>query len=287
MKIFRGFLFPFSIHVYTIKSRGLILMKTVVITGSSRGIGYHLADQFLQNHYQVVLSGRSFNALSLARINLLEKNPDARIHTVPCDVGNYEQIENLWNQSINQFGQVDIWINNAGQAHPQASSWEQHQSIMESVINVNILGVIFGSKVAMQGMLHQGFGAIYNMEGLGSDGRTVNGLSIYGTSKAAVRYFSKNLITEAALTNVRVGTLSPGMVMTDLIRKQYTDQPEQWQQAKRIFNILADKPETIAEWMVPKIIANEKNGAHIAWLTQGKVMWRFISSLWHKRNITE
>ena len=262
-------------------------MKTVVITGSSRGIGYHLAGQFLQNNFQVVLSGRSFNALSLARINLLEKYPDARIHTVPCDVANYYQVENLWNQSTNQFGQIDIWINNAGQAHPQANSWEQHQSIMESIVNANILGVMYGCKVAMRGMLQQGFGAIYNMEGLGSDGRMVEGLSIYGTSKAAIRYFSKNLIKEAAQTNVLIGTLSPGMVMTDLIRRQYTDQPEQWQQAKRIFNILADKPETIADWMVPKIIANKKNGAHIAWLTQGKVIWRFISSVWHKRNITD
>ena len=262
-------------------------MKTVVITGSSRGIGYHLAGHFLQNHYQVVLSGRSFNALSLARINLLEKYPDARIHTVPCDVANYEQVENLWYQSVNQFGQIDIWINNAGQAHPQANSWEQHQSIMESTINTNILGVMYGCKVAMKGMLHQGFGTIYNMEGLGSNGRMVEGLSIYGTSKAAIWYFSRNLIKEAAQTNIKVGTLSPGMVMTDLIRKQYIDRPEQWQQAKRIFNILADKPETIANWMVPKIIANNKNGAHIAWLTQWKVMGRFIRSLWHKRNITD
>jgi short-subunit dehydrogenase len=262
-------------------------MKTVVITGSSRGIGFNLAEQFIKNHYQVVLSGRSFNALSLARIKLLDKYPDARIHTVPCDVSNYEQVENLWKQSINQFGQIDIWINNAGQAHSQAPGWEHHQSIMESVVNTNILGVMFGSKVAMQGMIGQGFGSIYNMEGLGSDGRMVDGLSIYGTSKAAVRYFTRSLIKEAANTPVIVGTLSPGMVMTDLIRKQYKDQPEQWEQAKRIFNILADKPHTIAAWMVPQIIENKINGIRIAWLTQRKVLWRFISSLWHKRDVAE
>ena len=115
----------------------------------------------------------------------------------------------------------------------------------------------------------------------------LSGLSIYGSTKASVRYFSHSLIKEAAKTSVNVGTLSPGMVMTDLIRNQYTDQPEQWQQAKRIFNILADKPETIAEWMVPQIISNQKNGAHIAWLSQWKVIWRFISSLWKKRNIAD
>ena len=262
-------------------------MKTVVITGSSRGIGYHLAEQFVQNHYQVVLSGRSFNALSLARINLLEEHPDARILTVPCDVSYYEQVENLWSQSVEHFEQVDIWINNAGQAHPQSNSWEQHQNTMENIVRSNILGVMYGSKIAMRGMLKQGFGAIYNMEGLGSDGRMVNGLSIYGTSKAAVRYFTRSMIKEAAQTTIRVGTLSPGMVMTDLIIKQYADQPEQWERAKRIFNILADKPQTVAAWMVPKIIANKKNGAQIAWLTQGKVMWRFISSIWRKRNITD
>jgi short-subunit dehydrogenase len=262
-------------------------MKTVVITGSSRGIGFNLADQFLLHQYQVVLSGRSFNTLSIARINLLNKYPDARILTIPCDISNYEQVESLWDQTISQFGQVDIWINNAGQAHPQANSWELHHSVMENIVHTNLLGVMYGSKIAMQGMIKQGFGAIYNMEGLGSDGRKVDGLSIYGSSKSAVRYFTHSLIEEAKSSPVIVGTLSPGMVMTDLIRKQYSDQPQQWQQAKRIFNILADKPETITQWMVPKIIINQKNGAHIAWLTQWKVIWRFISSLWHKRNIAE
>ncbi|MBI9049885.1 MAG: SDR family oxidoreductase [Anaerolineaceae bacterium] len=262
-------------------------MKTIVITGSSRGIGYHLADQFLANQCQVVLSGRSVNSLSAAQINLVDKHPNTQLITVPCDVSEYDQIENLWLKAVEQFGKVDIWINNAGQAHSQAKSWEQPQSTMLNIVQSNVLGVMYGCKIAMQGMLRQGYGAIYNMEGLGSDGRIVEGLSIYGSSKSAVRYFSRCLVKDSAHTSIIVGTLSPGMVMTDLIRKQYAQDPVGWQKAKPIFNILADTPQTVAGWLAPHILNNKKNGAHIAWLPQWKALWRFISTPFIKRNVTD
>jgi len=262
-------------------------MKTIVITGSSRGIGYHLASAFLEQHCQVVLSGRFADTLEQAASQLRIIYPAGQLQTVVCDVSEFEQVNQLWKTAIAHFGKIDIWINNAGQGHHQSKSWDLETDLVNSIVQTNILGVMIGSKVAMQGMLEQGFGAIYNMEGLGSDGRTVNGLAIYGTTKAALRYFTQSLIKESANTPVLVGTLSPGMVMTDFITKQYTHDPKGWEKAKPIFNILADKPETVTAWMAPKIIANTKHGKSIVWLTQGKVIARFLGSLFHKRNVTD
>jgi len=260
-------------------------MKTIVITGSSKGIGFHLANEFLQRNCQVVISSRSLQALKLASSQLINRNPQAQLLSSACDVTDYSQVMQLWKTANNHFGNINIWINNAGQGHAQNSSWLLPENFMEGIVQSNILGVMYGSKVAMQGMLTQGFGAIYNMEGLGSDGRIVEGLAIYGTSKAAVHYFTRSLMKEAVGTPIIVGALSPGMVMTDLITQQYTSDPEAWAKAKPIFNILADRPETVTAWMVPQILANQQNGKSIAWLTQTKILARFIGSVFHKRNI--
>lgn len=262
-------------------------MKTIVITGSSRGIGYHLAKAFLKENCQVVLTGRSTQTLEQAASQLRTIYPAAQILTVVCDVSEFEQVDQLWKTAKAHFGKIDIWINNAGQGHPQANSWDYEVGMIKGIVQTNIMGVMNGSKVAMLGMLEQGSGAIYNMEGLGSDGRTVNGLALYGTTKAAVRYFTQSLIKESATTPVLVGTLSPGMVMTEFITLQYVNDPKGWERAKPVFNILADKPETVTAWMAPKILANKRHGKSIVWLTQEKVIARFIGSLFHKRNVTD
>ena len=265
----------------------MVSVKTIVITGSSRGIGYHLAKAFLKENCQVMLTGRSLETLELAANQLRTSYPAAQLLTTVCDVSKFEQVNQLWKTAKDHFGKIDIWINNAGQGHPQANSWDHETDLIIGIVQTNILGVMMGSKVAMQGMLEQGFGAIYNMEGLGSDGRTVDGLAIYGTTKAAVRYFTQSLIKEAAGTKVLVGTLSPGMVMTEFITSQYIKDPKGWEKAKPVFNILADKPETVTNWMAPRILANKKHGKSIVWLTQEKVIARFVGSLFRKRNVTD
>jgi short-subunit dehydrogenase len=144
---------------------------------------------------------------------------------------------------------------------------------------------MIASSVAMQGMLAQGFGQIYNMEGFGAGGNIREGMSVYGTSKAAVRYYSKALIAEADETAVQVGILSPGMVMTDLILRQYQDKPEELEKYKRIFNIIADRVENVTPWLVNKMLANQKNGAHFQYAPSTKLAWRFISSPFNKRDV--
>jgi short-subunit dehydrogenase len=124
--------------------------------------------------------------------------------------------------------------------------------------------MIFGSQIAAVGMLKQGHGAIYSMEGLGSNNMIQVNTILYGTTKHALTYFMKGLAKELENTGVIAGRLSPGMMLTDFITK--TPDGEQSEvvrdkKFKKVFNILADK-----------------NDAQIAWLTSGKAAWRFVTA---------
>ena len=260
-------------------------MKTIIITGSTRGIGRGLSDAFLERGCSVTISGRSQEAVDRTVAELGAKHGAERLVGHPCDVTNFDQVQALWDAAKEHWGRIDIWISNAGIAHAQTPLWKQSHEEAATVIETNVIGSIYGAQVAMTGMLEQGSGSIYNMEGLGSDGRKVEGLTAYGTTKAAITYLTDAMVQEAKGTPVLVGAIQPGMVVTDMITQQYKDQPEQWEEAKRIFNILADRIETVTPWMADRVLANTKNGARIQWLTRGKSMGRFLSAPFTKRDL--
>jgi NAD(P)-dependent dehydrogenase (short-subunit alcohol dehydrogenase family) len=262
-------------------------MRTVVITGSTRGIGYGMAQAFLQRGCAVVVSGRKVESTAAAVQRLGIQYGAERVFGQPCDVLHYEQVQALWDAAKQHFGHIDIWINDAGISNAPASLWEQPPHCPHNVVNTNLVGTMYGSMVALRGMLAQGSGCLYNMEGLGADGRQIEGMAIYGATKAAVRYLNRALTRETKGTPVIVGALLPGMVATDMLTSQYEGKPEEWERVKPIFNILSDRVETVAPWLVDKILANRKNGARIAWSNGLKLGFRFLSSLFRKRHIID
>ncbi len=260
-------------------------MKSVVITGSTRGIGYGLADSFLGLGASVAVSGRRAAAVEDAAAKLAARHGGDRIVGWACDVREYAEVQALWDAAMDRFGSIDIWINNAGIGHPTGPIWEQSTESVRAVIDTNLLGTIYGAIVASRGMLRQGHGALYNMHGAGSDGRRIHGLSLYGSSKRAVGFLTQALVREARDTPLIIGAISPGMVMTELITDQFEDRPEEYQRAKRIFNLIADRVETVTPWLAEQILANQKSGALIAWLTPAKMIRRFLSLPFRKRDI--
>ena len=260
-------------------------MTTIVITGSTRGIGYGLSDAFLARGCSVTISGRSREAVERAVAELGEKHDQEHLFGCPCDVTDFDQVQALWDASREQWGRIDIWINNAGIAHAQMPLWKQPPEEVATIIETNLIGSMYGAQVAMKGMLAQGSGSIYNLEGLGSEGRRVEGLTAYGTTKAALAYLTDAMVAEAEGTPVLVGAIRPGMVATDMIMQQYKDQPERWEEAKRIFNILADRPETVTPRIADRVLANTKNGARIQWMSRGKAMGRFLTAPFTNRDI--
>ncbi len=257
----------------------------VVITGSTRGIGYGLAREFLALGCRVVVCGRSQESTDQAVVALAELYSPERLLGKPCDVRDFSQVQALWTAAHHRFGKVDIWINNAGLGTEQQDIWAHSPEEMLGLVETNLVGVLYGIKVAMEGMLRQGGGAIYVMEGLGSDGRRVPGLTLYGTTKRALRYLVEGLVAETKETRVLVGALSPGMVTTDFLLGRYDHASVEWERAKRVFNILADREETVTPWLARKVLGNKKHGARFEWLTPLKAAWRFLTSPLVRRDV--
>jgi NAD(P)-dependent dehydrogenase (short-subunit alcohol dehydrogenase family) len=263
------------------------IMKTIVITGSTRGIGYGLADAFLNLGCAVTLNGRTQDSVEQALEGLAAKHGVERLLGHSCDVTDLQQVQALWDAAKTHWGQIDIWINNAGIAHPQMGFIDLPPERIQAVVETNVIGAMYGAKVALRGMLEQGFGVLYNMEGLGSGGRRVEGLTLYGTTKHSLRYLTDALAQEVQGTPIQVGALRPGMVVTDMLTSQFEGQPEEWERAKRAFNILADRVETVTPWLAQKALSNDKNGARIVWLSRLKVIGRFLMAPVRQRDLFE
>ncbi len=259
-------------------------MKTIVITGSTRGLGLGLGRAFLELGHSVVISGRTNAACQAAAQELQAQFPAGKIHPVPCDVRDPAQVQALWDAAA-RSGPVDIWINNAGSSPFPVEAWKLAPDEARSAIETNLLGVMYGCTTAAQGMLAQGFGAIYNMEGMGSDGRKHAGLAAYGTSKYGVHYYTECLAQELRGTPLLVAALRPGMVITDLVTAPYKDRPAEWQRVKRIFNIIADRVENVAPWLARRILENRRNGAVLSYSSGLKLLGRFILSPFSKRDL--
>ena len=260
-------------------------MKTIVITGSTRGIGLGLAEAFLELDCSVVVSGRFDESVDSARTSLMKQYEPDRVIGIPCDVSNCENVQMLWDKAVEALGPIDVWINNAGISHPQLTPWEQSVDRPQAIVETNILGTFYGARIAITEMLKQGHGAIYNLEGLGSAGRHVPGTSLYGTTKAAIRYFTDALILETKGTPLIVGAISPGMVITDLIMGGLDRDAPDWPRAKRIFNILADRVGTVTPWIARRVLENEKTGVRINWLTKPRAFSRFALAPFRNRNL--
>lgn len=260
-------------------------MKTVVITGSTRGIGRGLAEGFLARGCKVVVNGRNQEAVEQA-VGELAAGADAqRVAGCAGDVSRHKDLEALWRCAADAFGRVDVWINNAGVSIRRAPLWEQSAADLEAIVNTNLTGLLLANKVALAGMKAQGGGQIWNMEGFGSNGMAQPGLAAYGATKRAVDYLNKALRKDAAGTGVQICALSPGIVVTDLLVGDYDLDSEQWRKAKRTFNILGDAVATVAPYLVEGVLRANRDGAKVAWLTTGKAMRRFLTAPFRKREL--
>jgi NAD(P)-dependent dehydrogenase (short-subunit alcohol dehydrogenase family) len=257
--------------------------QTIVITGSTRGIGRGLATEYLKMGHNVVVTGRSRQAVDAAVAELAALGP---VLGRPCDVRSLEANQAVWDAAVARFGRVDVWINNAAIATDHVPFAELPPDQVAATVETNLLGTMYGARVAIAGMLRQGGGKVYTFEGFGSDDMTGPGLTTYGTTKRAIRYLTASLAKEYEDSPVIIGAMSPGIVATDLlIYSSKSRDPAQWERSKRILNILGDRVETVTPWLARAALANTKQGGTVAWLTRGKAIRRFMAAPFVKRDI--
>jgi short-subunit dehydrogenase len=261
------------------------MQKNIVITGGTRGIGFGLAREFLKNGCSVTISGRKQSDVDAAGEKLKAITTSELIRGIACNVTAPGQVEDLWKVAFSSFGYVHIWVNNAGISHRQAPYWDLATDEVEKVVATNIIGLMNGTTTAVKGMIQQGFGAIYNMEGLGSNGMKINGLSVYGTTKSAVRYFTEALRKELKGQPVLIGELLPGMVITDMITGQQRGGTEELARNKKVYNILANRETDVTPWLVRKMLANTKPNASLKYVSTARMMGQLFSALFLKRDL--
>jgi len=257
-------------------------MKRIVITGSSRGIGYGLGTYFLEHGNKVCIVGSTGNSTNKA-YESLKNQYQGQVYKIACDVTKYEQVVNLSQQAQELMGGIDIWINNAGITQPSMPTHLVSEEDIRRIVDINIHGVINGSKVALDYFYKQKSGSLYNMEGLGSDGRLQAGMAYYGGTKRFLRYYTRSLAKENSESGVLIGRLSPGMVTTDLLLKGLEHSADK-ENTMKIFSILADKVEDVTPYLGQRILSNTKNNVLIAWLTTPKIIYRFLSAPFVKRH---
>ncbi|KAA0031719.1 chlorophyll(ide) b reductase NOL [Cucumis melo var. makuwa] len=246
----------------------------VLITGSTKGIGYALARQFLKEGDNVVICSRSAERVESSVQSLREEFGEQRVWGTKCDVREGEDVKNLVAFLQKNLKYIDIWINNAGSnAYSFKPLVEASDEDLIEVVTTNALGLMICCREAIKMMLNQPRGGhIFNIDGAGSDGRPTPRFAAYGATKRSVVHLTKSLQAELRMQDVKnvvVHNLSPGMVTTDLLMSGADTK-----QAKFFINVLAEPPE-VAQLANTKIeVWSEKPlGEDISNLSARRDVW--------------
>ncbi|XP_034692823.1 chlorophyll(ide) b reductase NOL, chloroplastic isoform X1 [Vitis riparia] len=233
----------------------------VLITGSTKGIGFALAREFLKAGDNVIISSRSAERVESSVESLRREFGKHHVWGTTCDVRKGEDVKDLVAFAQENLKYIDIWINNAGSnAYSYKPLAEASDEDLIEVVTTNTLGLMICCREAIKMMLNQPRGGhIFNIDGAGSDGRPTPRFAAYGATKRSVVHLTKSLQAELQMQDVKnvvVHNLSPGMVTTDLLMSGATTK-----QAKFFINVLAEPAEVVAEYLVPNIRSIPVNGS--------------------------
>lgn len=195
--------------------------KVIVITGAGSGIGAATVRFFAKKEAYVVLADISLEKM----VDIADSIP-MECMIQKTDVSQYDQMQSLAGAVIKKYGQIDVWVNNAGIGSTQMLKTADHSlQDWERVIAVNQSGVFYGMKVALPAMLKQGSGNIVNVASLAGLKASGNNIS-YVASKFAVVGMTKAAALEYAKKNIRINAVCPGYTDTNMLRQLLEVKPE-------------------------------------------------------------
>ncbi|MBQ7577174.1 MAG: 3-oxoacyl-ACP reductase FabG [Synergistaceae bacterium] len=185
-------------------SNKLLEGKSAIITGSTRGIGRAIAKAFADNGASLVLNGSK-----------LTSKPDIECVYVAGDISELETSIKLADECMKNFGKIDILVNNAG-INTRTKFLELDPSEWQKVLQVNLTGTFYACKSVIPHMLEQKFGSIINLSSTAGKTAHPNASLCYGVSKAGIDSLTRKLAYDFAPSGIRVNSICPGPVETDM-----------------------------------------------------------------------
>lgn len=250
--------------------------KVVVITGATRGFGYSIAETMLKAGAIVVISGRSEETLTKAIATLQDAG---LVKGQLCDVREESQVYALARFAVQSFGQIDIWINNAGYSSGAGLMLETPPEQAIDMFLANDMGTLYGAQAALHFMRPRKSGTLVNIYGNGSFLRPASPTGLYGATKAWITSFTRSLAKEIRGSGVKLIGFSPGMMLTDMLTHPVVIGEHGQEMMKRydfVLRSLGDDPQHAAQKLV-EIIANNKNEfIEYRTLRPAKIMLRFL-----------
>jgi 3-oxoacyl-[acyl-carrier protein] reductase len=214
--------------------------KVAIITGSSRGIGKALAVQLASLGAKVVINYSNNPDKANIVVNEIQENGGEAI-AIKADISKVSDIENLFIETINVFGKVDILINNAG-IMINKSILDATEEDFDTIFSINTKGTFFACKQAMKYMENNG--RIVNLSS-SVIGQMFPNYSMYAGTKGAVEQFTRQLAKEFGTKNITINAVAPGPVNTELFNVDKTEQQIEGLKRMNAFNRLGE-PEDIA-----------------------------------------
>lgn len=185
--------------------------KSAIVTGSTRGIGLAVAQSLLERGARVLICARNSGEVEGVVKRLGEQNGE-RVLGAVCDVRDYEQVKNLFEEGKRAFGGIDILVNNAGiGSHTKVEEMEADE--WQATIETNLSGVFYCCRKAVPMMKERGGGYIINIGSLAGK-NAIPGMAAYCASKFGLIGFSEALMQEVRHDHIRVSYVMPGSVDT-------------------------------------------------------------------------
>jgi gluconate 5-dehydrogenase len=189
--------------------------KHVLITGSTRGIGWILAQGFAEARAHVLVNGRNRTNVD-SRVSELRQQFETKVHGYAFDVGNNAQVEKHVARIEQEIGTIDVLINNAG-IHRRAPLEEMSEADWNAVLNVNVTSAFLMGQAVLAGMKARQYGKIINISSLNAEGARPT-IGNYCASKAGLNALTRSMATEWGKYNIQTNAIAPGYFMTDLTK---------------------------------------------------------------------
>ncbi len=217
------------------------MTQTVLITGATSGIGRATAEHFAAKGYNLVLCGRRETRLQELK-EMLAKN--VKVHTLQFDVRDREAILSAIGDLPKDFSQIDILINNAGNAHGLDFIDQGNLDDWDAMLDINVKGLLYVSKAILPQMVERKSGHIINIGSTAGKEVYPKG-NVYCASKHAVDAINQAMRIDLNAHGIRVGAVNPGLVHTEFSEVRFKGDEDKAEKVYQGYQPL--KPEDIAE----------------------------------------